>query len=164
MIHKSLPPPHSPPVPPSPGSIERTWSDITTVASGFSLPLWKYVTSISAMLNKMTPALGLLPNLAVWVLMTGPIVFLFKAIQLGVISPLSDYQWPIDSRKDTLIKGHLNVSRCRVMGRNIAFKMQFVGKYPCTANDRHNMFTLLSANSLYRHIYGNGSRGNTKMW
>lgn len=164
MIHKSLPPPHSPPVPPSPGSIERTWSDITTVASGFSLPLWKYVTSISAMLNKMTPVLGLLPNLAVWVLMTGPIVFLFKAIQLGVISPLSDYQWPIDSRKDTLIKGHLNVSQCRVMGRNIAFKMQFVGKYPCTANDRHNMFTLLSANSLYRHIYGNGSRGNTKMW
>lgn len=28
-------------------------------------------------------------------------------------------------RKDTLIKGHLNVSQHRVMGRNIAFKMQF---------------------------------------
>lgn len=48
------------------------------------------------------------------------------------------------------------------MGRNTSFKMQFGGKYPCTANDQHNMFTLLSANSLYRRIYGNGSQRNTK--
>lgn len=96
--------------------------------------------------------------------MTGPIVFHFKAVQLGVISPLSDYQWRIDREKDTLIKGHLNVSRCRVMRRNTTFKTQFGGKYPRTANGRHNMFTLLSANSLYRHIYGNGSQRNTKTW
>lgn len=35
--------------------------------------------------------------------MTGPIVFHFEAIQLGVISPLSDYQWPIDREE-----GHTN--------------------------------------------------------
>lgn len=44
-----------------------------------------------------------LPNVVAWVLMTGPIVFHFKAIQLGVISPLSDYQWPIDREE-----GHTN--------------------------------------------------------
>lgn len=37
------------------------------------------------------------------VLTTVPIVFHFKAIQLGVISPLSDYQWPIDREE-----GHSN--------------------------------------------------------
>lgn len=50
------------------------------------------------------------------------------------------------------------------MGRNTAFKTPFGGKYPCTANDRHNMFTMLSANSLYGRIYGNGSLRNTKIW
>lgn len=55
------------------------------------------------MLNKMTCVLDSLPNVAVWVLMTGPIVFHFKAIQLGVIRPLSDYQWPIDREE-----GHTN--------------------------------------------------------
>lgn len=55
------------------------------------------------MLNKTTCVLDSLPNAAVWVLMTGLIVFHFKAIQLGVISPLSDYQWPIDTEE-----GHTN--------------------------------------------------------
>lgn len=32
--------------------------------------------------------------------MTGPILLHFKAIQLGVISPLSDYQCPIDGEKE----------------------------------------------------------------
>lgn len=55
------------------------------------------------MLNKMTCALDPLPDVVVWVLMTRPIVFHFKAIQLGVISPLSDYQWLIDREE-----GHTN--------------------------------------------------------
>lgn len=55
------------------------------------------------MLNKMTCVLDSLPNVAVWERMTGTIVFHFKAIQLGVISPLSDYQWPIDREE-----GHTN--------------------------------------------------------
>lgn len=51
----------------------------------------------------MTRVLDLLPNVAVWLLITGPIVFHFKAIQLGVVSPVSDYQWPIDREE-----GHSN--------------------------------------------------------
>lgn len=55
------------------------------------------------MLKKMTCALASLPDVVVvWILMTGP-VFHVKAIQLGVISPLSDYQWPIDREE-----GHTN--------------------------------------------------------
>lgn len=63
-----------------------------TSASDSSLLLWKYVPSIS----KMTCAWGRLPNAAARPLMTRPIVFHLKAIQLESISPLSDYQWPID--------------------------------------------------------------------
>lgn len=55
------------------------------------------------MLNKITCVLDFLPNVAVWVLMTGTIVFHFRAIQLEVISPLSDYQWPIN-----IEEGHTN--------------------------------------------------------
>lgn len=51
----------------------------------------------------MTRGLDSFPNVAVWVLMTGPFVLHFKAIQLGVIRPLSDYQWPIDREE-----GHTN--------------------------------------------------------
>lgn len=63
MIHK--PPPSSPPAPPQ-GSIERASSDITTVTSGSSLLLWKYVLSINETLKKMTLVLDSLPNVAVW--------------------------------------------------------------------------------------------------
>lgn len=49
----------------------------------------------------MTLVLNSLPDVPVWVLMTEAIVFQLKAIQLGVISPLSDYQWPIDGEKRT---------------------------------------------------------------
>ena len=55
------------------------------------------------MLYKRTRILASLPNVVAWVLMTGPIVVHFKAIQLGVISSLSDYQWPIDK-----VEGHTN--------------------------------------------------------
>lgn len=48
------------------------------------------------------------------------------------------------------------------MENNLSFKMPFGGKSPCTANDRYNMYTSLSANSLYRGIHGNGSLRNTK--
>lgn len=51
----------------------------------------------------MTHVLDSIPNVAARVLMIGPIVFHFKAIQLGSISPRSDYQWPIDREE-----GHTN--------------------------------------------------------
>lgn len=75
MIHK--PPPLSCP---PPQALLRE-HDLTSTQSGLSLLLWKYVTSISEMLNKMANVLDSLPNVVVWVLMTGPIVFHFEAVQ-----------------------------------------------------------------------------------
>lgn len=108
----SKPPPHpnptpsrtQPTYPTSQGSTEGAWSDINAALSGFSLLLLTCVASISGTLLA-TPTFGFAPKtlLSPWLLMTGPIVFRFKAIQLGVISPLSDYQWPIDSEE-----GHAN--------------------------------------------------------
>lgn len=44
-------------------------------------------------------------------------------------------------RKNTLIKGHLNVFSLQSNGGETVFKTQFEGKHPCTANDRHTVFT-----------------------
>lgn len=106
--HQSPPAPGpsrpQPTYPTSQGSTEGAWSDINAALSGFSLHPRTCVASISGTLEA-TPTFGFAPKplLSPRLLMTGPIVFRFKAIQLGVISPLSDYQWPIDREE-----GHAN--------------------------------------------------------